>query len=83
MNAAHWIFLALTGAMLLMMLAFSLAARPGSAFSRGVKRLFLSYLFLEGAGAFGWIGANGVNWALVAALGWPGAAALTALGWMG
>ena len=83
MNGAHWIFFGLLGMGLLLMLAFSRSARPQTAAYRWARRCFWAYLLMEGAGALGLMGVNGINWLAITLLGWPGAAVLAALGSIG
>lgn len=76
MEREHWQFLMLTGAMLGLMLCFSLGVRSGGRLYRWSGRIFWAAAFLQAAEAMGIIGMNGMNLLMVCVLGCPGAAAL-------
>lgn len=79
MDRRHGFLLMMTALALGLMTVFALKGRNQTRLYRWTQRLFWSGLLLWGGGQMGLIGLNGLHWALVAGLGWPGYAALTVI----
>ena len=79
MNAEHWILLGITGALLGLLLWFSLTALREGRVYHLARRLFWSAALLWMSGMAGGVGLNGLTLLTAAALGLPGYAALTVL----
>ncbi|MBQ6960917.1 MAG: hypothetical protein IJP78_08090 [Clostridia bacterium] len=76
MDAAHWIMVGLTAALLTALWLISVFYSPKIRGYRWGQRVFWTAAFLWISGSMGGIGLNGINLIAASALGLPGYAAL-------
>lgn len=79
MEREHEAFLLLMGTALLLLLGFSLAARPCTRLYRWAQRIFWSFALLWLSGEMGLVGISGLSLAAVSLLGAPGYALLAVI----
>ena len=79
MTKAHWLFLAVLGAMTALLVCFACAAQPVGRAYRWTRRVFWAFAAVSLSGALGVMGVNGVTVGAAALLGWPGWAAMAVL----
>lgn len=79
MSQEHWVMVALTAAMILIMLGVALTSSPRSRWYRWTRRVFWTLALLAVGGSLGGAGLNAVNLCAVLLLGPPGYGALLAI----